>query len=96
MPADQKKRTVRLALPEPARNRAERQAARRHRSLEDHIECAAKRAVETENEAQTLLEEVSRSYRAQRPRAGKRGQSAEERLEELRKLREQAASDLYP
>jgi hypothetical protein len=89
-------RAVRLTIPEPTYKRAEREAARRHRKVEDHLKWLLERAIETEDEPRRLLEQVGRSYRAQRARAGKTQQSAEDRLEKMREIRERVAGELYP
>lgn len=91
-----KERAVQLSLPELSYKRAEIEAARRHHKVEDHLRWLLERAIETEDEPRRLLEQVSRSYRAQRARTGKVELSVEDRLEELRVIREQVAGDLYP
>jgi len=88
--------TVTLTLPEEIYERVAEAATLEQRQLEDLMSELVAEGLDSHQSVRALLEQVSVQYQTRLGQAGKLNQSAEEVLQELRDLREQAARELYP
>jgi hypothetical protein len=95
MPAD-REQTVAVMLPKGLYDRLAQAAAHEHRRIEELLGSLVTEGLDAHVTMRDLLEHVSALYRARLATEGKLQQSSEEVLQELRDLREQIASELYP
>jgi hypothetical protein len=87
---------VTVMLPREVYERVARAAADEHRRIEDMAGALVAEGLTAHATVRELFERASVLYRARLEREGKLGQSSEEVLQELRDIREQIASELYP
>lgn len=87
---------VTVKLPKEIYERVAHVAAGEQQQLEDLLGVLVAEGLDAHATARELFEHVSVQYRARLTREGKLDQSADEVLQELRTLREQIASELYP
>jgi len=85
-----------VTLPKEIYERVARTAAGEQQQLEDLLSVLIVEGLDAHATVRELLEHVSGQYRARLIREGKLDQSADEVLQELRTVREQIASELYP
>jgi hypothetical protein len=88
--------TVTLTLPAEVYERAEQAAIDEQRQLEDMLSELVAEGLDTHKSVRDVLEQVSTQYRMRLASAGKLEQSPEDVMQDLRVLREQIASELYP
>src|SRR5436190_21515162 len=87
---------VTLTLPKEIFERAKQAAAEEQRQLGELLSRLVTEGLEARASVRQLFEHVSAQYRARLAQEGKLEQSPDEVLQDLRNLREQVASDLYP
>jgi len=87
---------VTLKLPKELYDRVAYAAAGEHQPLEDLLSVLVAEGLDAHASVRELLERVSAQYRDRLTREGKLEQPADEVLQELRAMREQIASELYP
>ena len=87
---------VTLLLPKELYERVVRAAAYEQRRLEDLLSALVAEGLDTHATAREVLEQVAAHYRARLAHEGRPHPSSGEVLQDLRKLREQIAHDLYP
>lgn len=88
--------TVTLNLPKDVYERASETAANEQRSLEEILSQLITEGLNVHASLRELFEVVSDQYRARLSQEGKLGQSPDEVLDQLRRVREQIAHELYP
>ncbi|HZT41212.1 MAG TPA: hypothetical protein VFA07_03440 [Chthonomonadaceae bacterium] len=87
---------VTLKLPGDVYERVAHEAAQEQRQLEDLLSNLVMEGLAAKETVRNILEHVAEQYQDRLAREGKRRQSPDEVLEELRHLREQVAGELYP
>ncbi len=87
---------VTLRLPKEIYERVARTAAGEQQQLEDLLGILVAEGLDAHATVRELFEHVSAQYRARLAQEEKLDQSADEVLQELRAVREQIASELYP
>lgn len=87
---------VTVKLPKEIYDRVARAAVGEQQPLEDLLSVLVAEGLDAQASVRELFERVSAQYRDRLTREGKRDQAADEVLQELRAVREQIASELYP
>lgn len=87
---------VTLTLPKEVYDRVAHIAAGEQAPLEELLRVLVAEGLDAHASVRELFENVSARYRDRLSREGKRDQSADEVLRELRAVREQVADELYP
>jgi hypothetical protein len=87
---------VTVKLPKEIYDRVVHAAAGERQSLEDLLRALVAEGLDAHESVRELFGHVSAQYRARLTRDGKLDQSVDEVLQELRAVREQIASELYP
>ncbi len=87
---------VTLTLPKDIYERAAQVAVSEQRQLQDLLSALVTEGLDAHLTVREIFEHVSGQYRARLAQEGKLHQSPDEVLQELRDLREQIASELYP
>src|SRR5258708_36948042 len=96
MPTIEDHVSVTLRLSRPMMDSGGALAKRRNSTVETQLEQLVENGLAAELTVRERLERLSESYRARLAREGRSNQSAEEVMEELRRIREQVADELYP
>ena len=92
----EKRRRVTIDLPIPILERAGELAKRNHATLEMELATLVESGLESELSVREKLDRLSEVYRDRLAREGKLNQSGEDVMDELRRIREQVADELYP
>jgi hypothetical protein len=87
---------VTLTLPREIYERVVREAADAHRQLDEILSALVAAGLEARAPVRELLEQVSTRYRARLAREERLQHTPDEVMQELREIREQIASELYP
>jgi hypothetical protein len=88
--------SVTVTLPKAVYERVAQAAAHERRQIEELLSALVAEGLEARTTVRELFEHASDLYRARLAREGKLDQTPEEVLEELRDVREQITSELYP
>ena len=88
--------TINIELPREEYERVEAQARQEQLSVSQLIPGLVSSELRRREKARRLLTEASRSYRARLAKDGKLDQTPEEIFAELRLIREEVASELFP
>jgi hypothetical protein len=87
---------VTLSLPKPVLDRVSALARHKHSTVELELQQLVENGILSSLSVRERLEALSDSYRERLSQEGRLNQSAEEVMEELRRIREQVADELHP
>lgn len=96
MPAVEDKVSITLDLPKSVVDGVRRYADRARHSVEAEAEQMLRHAITVRDELPDLMEQAQREYDEYRSRTGKSRPTGDELIEQLRRVREQVADELYP
>ena len=91
-----KRVSITLELPQELYDRASLKAAREERQISEVLNSTLEEGLITPETSRRLWEELSYKYRARLESEGKLHQTSEEIFEELARIRQQVADELYP
>lgn len=94
--AEEERVAVTVSVPKDILDRIEELATERKTTRDREVESLLRIGLKTRSRIRESFDRLSESYRARLAREGKLNQTFEEVMEELRKVREQVANELYP
>ncbi len=87
---------VRVLLPRETARRVEEVAEQENRSLDEQTALLLDEALDARSSPREIFQRLSSDYRSRLAREGKLDQTPDQILEELRRIREEVANELYP
>jgi len=96
MPVAEEQVSITLTLPRSVVDRVGELAKQKHASLDDQFGLLVANGLQAELSVGERLKRLSDVYRARLDREGRLNQTAEEVMDELRRIREQVADELHP
>src|SRR5947209_11965028 len=85
-----------ITLPQSLLEQVRNLAAKSNLTVERETEILVERGLQSQRTVREKFEQLSDAYRARLAREGKLDQSDEEVMDELHRMREQVANELYP
>jgi hypothetical protein len=96
MPVVEERVTITLSLPKPVAERVAELAKDKNVSMEGELETLVETGLRSEMTLAERFDRLSERYRARLAREGKANRTYDEMMEELARVREEIANELYP